>query len=221
MGVLSEYGTSVKKIQRRNVMKFKRLLAAILSAMMITSCMSFVADAQEAEIEADIGAIEDIVVEEVEEEAQEEVPAEENDEAVLAEETTEEGTETTETVTISFDKTNGGYPLTGADNRVSTVEVAVGDVIPFPADPTYVCRTFKGWSTSDGGEVIADTSNITATTAQTYYAIWEYTHTGKALAEINAKREYKDNSNIMAAEGCNTDGKFYDAIEDKIFRTTM
>jgi len=217
MGVLSEYGTSVKKIQRRNVMKFKRLLAAILSAMMITSCMSFVADAQEAEIEADIGAIEDIVVEEVEEEAQEEVPAEENDEAVLAEETTEEGTETTETVTISFDKTNGGYPLTGADNRVSTVEVAVGDVIPFPADPTYVCRTFKGWSTSDGGEVIADTSNITATTAQTYYAIWEYTHTGKALAEINAKREYKDNSNIMAAEGCNTDGKFYDAIEDKIF----
>ncbi len=217
MGVLSEYGTSVKKIQRRNVMKFKRLLAAILSAMMITSCMSFVADAQEAETEADIEAIEDIVVEEVKEEAEEEVPAEENDEAVLTEETTEEGTETTETVTISFDKTNGGYPSTGAANRVSTVEVAVGDVIPFPANPTYVCHTFKGWSTSNGGEVIADTSNITATTAQTYYAIWEYTHTGKALAEINAKKEYKANSNIMAAEGCNTNGKFYDAIEDKIF----
>ena len=40
-------------------MKFRRLLAAILSALMITSCMSFVAGAQEAEAEAVIEELAD------------------------------------------------------------------------------------------------------------------------------------------------------------------
>ena len=55
-------------------MKFKRFLAALLGAMMVVSCMSFVANAEEAEVEA----------------AAEEIAAEAEAEEVIAEDETEE-----------------------------------------------------------------------------------------------------------------------------------
>ncbi len=171
-------------------MKIKRLFAAILSAMMIISCFSFTANAQDAS-EGETG-----------------------------------GTDSTQKVIISFDSRNAASHTETIDGKsvrisdtVSTVEVAIGENIPFPTtNPTYVYNTFKGWSETKDGEAIADTSAIKATEAKTYYAVWEYTHTGKVLAEINAKKEYKNASSIMAAENCNSDGKFYDAIDDKIFK---
>ena len=218
MGVLSECGAPVKK-QRRNVMKFKRLLAAILSALMITSCMSFVADAQEAETEADIEAIEDIVVEEVEEEAQEEeAPAEEEateetvaeEETVLAEKADDNAQITAETVTITFDAQNGAK-----GKAVTTADVAVGDTVTFPSAGEYIHHTFKGWSTEKNGAIIADLTAVTATEAKTYYGVWEWNLTkGTPVEAIYAHTE----QNYMATENGKSGGLLYDATTGTVYK---
>ncbi|MBR3707171.1 MAG: hypothetical protein IKM19_09380, partial [Firmicutes bacterium] len=60
-------------------MKFRRILATILSALMITSCISFVANAEESEAVTYV-VIEEIAIEETE--AEEAVPAEEEAEEI-------------------------------------------------------------------------------------------------------------------------------------------
>ena len=123
-------------------MKFKRLLAAIMSALMVASCMSFASaqdelpaeeiaeEAVEAVVEAE-EEIEEPADEFVEAEIAEEYEASENDEADMA----------AETVTITFNRRNGAK--TGC---ITTADVEVGAKVTFPADPTYIYHTFKGWS---------------------------------------------------------------------------
>ena len=174
-------------------MKFRRLLAAIMSALMVASCMSF-ASAQD-----------ELPAEDIAEEAVEAVVEAEEEEADLAE--GEEGT-TAETVTITFNRRNGAKNAT-----ITTADFEVGAKVTFPANPTYVYHTFKGWSEAIGGTVI-DTSSITATEAKTYYGVWEYTHTGKILGELNAK----NNANKLNGEGATASGPYYDAVNNKIFK---
>ena len=136
-------------------MKFKRLLAAILGVLMLTSCLSFVAGAEEADAD---NVIEEIAEEvEAEEESEETVEETENSDEESEEVNEEEALladETAEKVTITFDRRNAANHTSNKvlySDTVSTVEVAVGEAIPFPSNPTYVYNTFKGWSdTADG-----------------------------------------------------------------------
>ena len=214
-------------------MKFRRLLAAILSALMITSCMSFVAGAEEADAEAVIEEIaEEAEVEETEEPAEETVeefteePAEEledeaeeapiEEEEASAEEEAEETEENAEeeaalaaeTVTITFNRRNGAKNAT-----ITTADFEVGAKVTFPENPTYVYHTFKGWSETIGGTVI-DTSSITATEAKIYYAVWESTHDStQPVFFVTAQH----NGAVMASENC-VGTVLYDAENDIVFK---
>ncbi len=128
-----------------------------------------------------------------------------------AQETDDSAEVASETVTITFNAQNGAK-----GTAVTTADVAVGEAVPFPADPTYIYHTFKGWSTEKNGTVIEDLSAVTASAVATYYGVWEWSKPddGTPLDSITrAKNENIANENSLDG------GTWYDAVAGVVYKT--
>lgn len=125
-----------------------------------------------------------------------------------------------EQVTITFNAYNGDLDISAskitANRQVTTADVAVGAAIPFPADPTYVRHTFKGWSLTENGEVVDTATQVAAAGGATYYAVWEQTTISEDPIFVQNVSDNKNNH--MHGEGCGINEILYDAIADVVYR---
>jgi len=127
-----------------------------------------------------------------------------------AQETDDSAEVAAETVTITFNAQNGAK-----GKAVTTVDVAVGEAVPFPADPTYIYHTFKGWSTEKNGTVIEDLSAVTASTVATYYGVWEWSKPDDGTPLDSITRAKNEN---IANENAIDGGTWYDAVAGVVYK---
>ncbi len=116
---------------------------------------------------------------------------------------------------ITFNRRNGAK-----NAAVTTLNVGVGEPVPFPENPTYMSHKFLGWSTEmNNKELIVDPATAVVTaemveTGMTYYAVWESTHNSAEPVYFVTAQVYADK---MAAEN-GTGTIHYDAENDIVYK---
>lgn len=120
-----------------------------------------------------------------------------------------------DTASITFNRRNGAK-----DAAVSSLNVALGEVIPFPENPTYQNHTFLGWSTEKNNkDKIVDTATAVVTdemveNGMTYYAVWESTYDStQPVFFVTAQH----NAKTMVNENCVGEIR-YDAENDIVYK---